>query len=267
MSVVLLMPLWFYGQVSTTTGTQTRPGASKPNAKADHGSPLVWARKHGRMLENIFRQPDPVVASSGVKKKGELPNAPSYTPLTPKEKFKYFEDYARSPFTFGSALVTAVSWQVYGDPPYGPGAAGFGESYVAAVGQREIAALLGRFVIPTAFHEDPRYFRAPPGENVAGRSMYAISRLFLTKADNGRDRINASYLLGGFASAAIANAYIRNRDYGSVTHDFFLNMGSDAAFNIAREFWPSVRPHFSKKLKKLGNILIGPQGLPNPKEN
>ncbi|MDT8069828.1 MAG: hypothetical protein ROO76_16825 [Terriglobia bacterium] len=258
MILVLLIPVWLHGQARSETGTQELPSTTALSRQSD-GAAVT-----------IFRSPDPVVVRPQRKKNNRLPNAPSYQasyqPLTPKQKFEYFADYAKSPFTFGSALVTAVSWQVYSDPPYGPGAAGFGESYAAALGQREIAALLERFVVPTAFHEDPRYFRAPPGENVVGRGMYAVSRLFLTKGDNGRDQINASYLLGGFASAAIGNAYIRNRGYGRVTQDFFLNMANDAAYNIAREFWPSVRPHFSKKLRKLGNILIGPQGLPNPQE-
>lgn len=216
----------------------------------------------------IFSAPAPVIRASAVRKISELPNSPSYSPLTPKQKFDYFVEYAKSPMTFGSALVTAASWHAYGDPPYSTGVAGFGESYVAALGQREIAALLQRYAIPVAFHEDPRYFRAPDGSNVLKRGLYAVSRVVFTKADNGRDRFNASYLLGGLASAAIGNAYIRNRNYGSVTGDFFLNIGNDAAFNIVREFWPSVRPKCpGKNLRKLGDILIGPQGLPNPPSN
>lgn len=218
--------------------------------------------------ETIFLAPASAIRPSLVRKIGELPNSPSYSPLTPKQKFDYFVEYAKSPMTFGSALVTAASWHAYGDPPYGTGMAGFGESYVAALGQREIAALLQRFAIPVAFHEDPRYFRAPDGDNILERGLYAVSRVIFTKADNGKARFNASYLLGGLASAAIGNAYIRNRNYGSVTGDFFLNMGNDAAFNIAREFWPSVRLKCpGKKLRKLGDILIGPQGLPNPASN
>lgn len=256
MILVLVAPVWLHGEVRSQTGTQEGPAKQMAMARRDDSAPVT-----------IFRAADPVVRVRPLpKKKRQLPDAPPYQPLTTKQKFVYFADYAKSPFTFGSALVTAASWQVYGDPPYDRGMGGFGESYAAALGQREIAALLQRFVVPAAFHEDPRYFRAPPGENVVGRGMYAVSRLFLTKGDNGRDRVNASYLLGGFASAAIGNALIRNGDYGGVTHNFFLNMANDAAYNVAREFWPSVRPHFSKKLRKLGNILIGPQGLPNPQE-
>ncbi len=211
----------------------------------------------------IFRAPTLTVRS-----RHELPNAPSYNyhPLTPREKFDYFVQYAKSPYTFGSALITTASWHVRGDPPYGPGMAGFGKSYGAALSQREIAAMLQRWAVPTAFHEDPRYFRAPAGEDILQRGVYAVSRIVLTKGDDGGDRLNCSYLLGGFASAAIGNAYIRNRDYRDVTQDFFLNMANDAAHNVAREFWPSIRPKNPRsKFRRLGDLLIGPQGLPNPK--
>lgn len=213
----------------------------------------------------IYRAPNTILKNTPA-----LPNAPSnhYHPLTPKQKFQYFVQYAKSPFTFGSALVTAATWHVYGDPPYGQGMAGFGESYGAALSQREIAAMLQRWAVPTLFHEDPRYFRAPAGENIFQRGAYAISRVALTKGDNGRDQLNCSYLLGGYASAAIGNAYIHNRDYSNVTQDFFLNIANDAAYNIAREFWPSIRPKDPKsKIRRLGDLLIGPQGLPNPKES
>ena len=127
--------------------------------------------------------------------------------------------------------------------------------------------MLQRWAIPALFHEDPRYFRAPADEGVLQRGVYAISRVVLTKGDDGRDQLNCSYLLGGYASAAIGNAYIRNRDYSSVTQDFFLNIANDAAYNVAREFWPSIRPKNPKsKLRRLGDLLIGPQGLPNPRE-
>ncbi len=211
----------------------------------------------------IFRAPTLTVRS-----RHELPNAPSYNdhPLTPREKFDYFVQYAKSPYTFGSALITTASWHVRGDPPYGPGMAGFGKSYGAALSQREIAAMLQRWAVPTVFHEDPRYFRAPAGEDILQRGVYAVSRIVLTKGDDGGDRLNCSYLLGGFASAAIGNAYIRNRDYRDVTQDFFLNMANDAAHNVAREFWPSIRPKNPRsKFRRLGDLLIGPQGLPNPK--
>jgi hypothetical protein len=233
-----------------------------PVARSSAQTVRLDAQEMRSQAVTIFRAP--LVAKST----RELPNAPSYRyrPLTPKQKFEYFVDYAESPFMFGSALITAATWHMYGDPPYGPGMAGFGKSYGAALSQREIAAMLQRWAVPALFHEDPRYFRAPAGEDILQRGVYAVSRVVLTKADDGRDKFNCSYTLGGLASAAIGNTYIRNRDYSNVTRDFFLNMANDAGYNVAREFWPSIRPKNPKsKIRRLGDLLIGPRGLPNPK--
>jgi len=261
------------GQTNPVFRTQDGISQQNTTSRNDSDSPQEIALRRtadagsdeqaGAQPLTIFRAPN-----VAVNKKHELPNAPSYEyhPLTPKQKFDYFVQYAKSPYTFGSALVTAATWHAYGEPPYGPGMPGFGKSYAAALSQREIAAMLQRWAVPTLFHEDPRYFRAPAGENILQRGMYAVSRVVLTKADNGSDRLNCSYLLGGFATAAIGNAYIRNRDYPTVTQGFFLNMVNDAAFNLTREFWPSIRPKNTRsKIRRLGDLLIGPQGLPNPK--
>jgi len=194
-------------------------------------------------------------------------NLPSYTPLTRHEKFEYFKDGAMSGYTFISAGITAATWHAYGDPPYGAGWDGFGKSYGAALGQRELAFFLQRYAMPVIFREDPRYFAAPTTDGVFRRGVYAASRLVVTQADNGKQKMNCAYLLGGLASALIGNAYIRQHDSGSVAQDFFIGMGSDAAYNIAREFWPALRSKLPMKpLKKLGDVVVGPHGLPNPEK-
>jgi hypothetical protein len=195
----------------------------------------------------------------------EIPIAPPYSPLTRHQKFEYFLDGAKSSQTFVSAAITAASWHAYGDPPYGAGWGGFGKSYGAALGQRELGLFLQRYAMPVMFREDPRYFAAPVKDGIFKRGIYAASRLVLTQADNGRTKVNCAYLVGGLTSSLVGNAYIRQRDSSSVAQDFFLNMGTDAAYNIAREFWPNMRASFpTRALRKLGDILIGPHGLPNP---
>jgi hypothetical protein len=194
-------------------------------------------------------------------------NTLSYTPLTRHEKFDYFLLGAKSGYTFVSAGITAATWHAYGDPPYGTGWDGYGKSYGAALGQRELGFFLQRYAMPVMFREDPRYFAAPTRDGVFKRGMYAASRLVVTQADNGKQKMNCAYLMGGLASALVGNAYIRQRDSGSVAQDFFVGMGTDAAYNIAREFWPDMRWKFpTGALKKLGDAVIGPHGLPNPEK-
>ena len=195
----------------------------------------------------------------------ETSNKPAYTPLTRGQKYAYFLQGAKSGQTFVSAAITAASWHAYGDPPYGTGWDGFGKSYGAALGQRELGFFLQRYAMPVLFREDPRYFAAPKSDNVLQRGIYAASRVALTKADSGRTKMNCAYLWGGLTASLVGNAYIRQRDSASVAHDFLINMGTDAAYNVAREFWPDLRDKFpTRALRRLGDLVIGPHGLPNP---
>jgi hypothetical protein len=61
-------------------------------------------------------------------------------------------------------------------------------------------------IFPTLLHQDPRYFRRHEG---TGRSRlgYAISRLFITRTDSGRNQFNYSEIVGSATSLAISNAY------------------------------------------------------------
>ncbi len=200
----------------------------------------------------------------------DLPDKPQpYQPLTVKGKFDYFKKDATNPFTFIEAGITAGSWQVFNEQPYGDdGMRGFGEDYGAALAQREMTSFLARFAIPTVLHQDPRYFAAPKQYSAFRRGVYAASRVLLTKADSGRQTFNGSYILGGVASASIGSAFIRNHDAWTIAQDFSINMGVDAGTNVLKEFWPSLsaKARIPKKLKVVGDFFLGGQGMPNPKD-
>ncbi len=192
------------------------------------------------------------------KRKADLPNAPSYQPLTPRQKFHRFYADASSPYVFGGALITATTWQWSSRPPFGTGMIAFAKGFGAAVGQRETSLFLSRYLIPTVFHQDPRYFPAAEGTSTMHRAAYAASRVLLTRSDSGHQTWNASYILGNLGSAGIANLYINNRDAGTIFSDFAVGMGTDAGYNVLREFWPAMRKRVpGKRTKQLGDLLIG----------
>lgn len=200
--------------------------------------------------EQLF--PTPAVAANS------LPNTPSYQPLTPKQKFDRFYHDAKSPYVFFGGLVTSVTWQWSNRPPFGTGNLAFAEGYGAAVAQREASLFLSRYLIPVALHQDPRYYPAPEGSSTFHRAAYAASRVLLTRADTGNQNWNGSYILGNLGSAGLANLYIRNRDAGTIFSDFAVGMGTDAGYNIIREFWPNVRKHVpGKRVRQLGDLVIG----------
>lgn len=168
----------------------------------------------------------------------------------------FFND-ARSPYVLGEAVVTSATGQWGKNPPFGGGSVGFVEGFGAAIGQRESSLFISQFVVPTVFHQDPRYYPAREGSSKLHRVAYASSRVFMTRSDSGRRTWNGSYILGNLASAGMGNLFIQNRDAGTIFTDFAIGMGSDAGFNILKEFWPSLRKHVpGKRTKKLGDVVI-----------
>jgi hypothetical protein len=140
----------------------------------------------------------------------------------------------------------------------------FAEGFGASVGQREASLFLSRYLIPTVFHQDPRYFPAQEGSSNFRRATYAASRVLMTRSDSGKQTWNASYILGNLGSAGLANLYINNRDAATIFSDFGVGMGTDAGYNILREFWPAMRKHVpGKRVKQLCDLVIGANKAPD----
>ena len=92
-------------------------------------------------------------------------------------------------------------------------------------------------ILPTLFHQDPRYFYKGTGSNTS-RALYAISRTFVTRGDTGQQEINYSRLLGGFASGALSNAYhdSQDRGVGLTLRNASIGIGGNIGNNLLREF-------------------------------
>jgi hypothetical protein len=90
-----------------------------------------------------------------------------------------------------------------------------------------------------------------------GRATDAASRIFVTRDDSGRQRLNTSYLVGVLTSAAIHSArcpYWR-RSAAQPFSEFGSNIGNDAGMNLVHEFGPGiqqlVKSHAPKFVSKI----------------
>jgi len=167
----------------------------------------------------------------------------SVTPLSPRQKFEIFTRHTFSPFTFVSAAFDAGMSQASGqNRGFGGGVEGYGERYGATLADSESAVFFGKFLLPVMLRQDPRYFRMREG-SVTRRAFYAMSRIVVTRNDDGSSGFNTSHVLGRFISKAIANSYYPQRDRGF--NHTLVNTGngllSDVETNLFREFWPDLR--------------------------
>jgi hypothetical protein len=172
-----------------------------------------------------------------------LPDAPSFQPPTQAEKFQAFVDEARSPLILGAVGVNAGVMRETELEHFTPGPQpSFTTLYKVALIQKESSAFFGKYLYPSLLKQDPRYYPST-SDSFMGRATYAASRIFITRDDSGKRRLNTSYFLGVLTSVAIATAY---RPYwaGSTSaalNNFGTTIGSDAGINVLHEFGPGIR--------------------------
>jgi hypothetical protein len=190
--------------------------------------------------------------------RSDLPDAPSYRPLTGHQKLEIFVRRTYSPYTFIGAAFDAGFAQWEDDwPAYGQGMEGYGKRYGALVADREASSFFESFLLPTLFRQDPRYFRKGQQTPIFHRVEYAASRVLVTRADDGHNTFNTSLVLGTLLVKGLTNGYYpeQQRGFGDTMERFGTSLLSSAQTNLLREFWPDIkrifRKHEPEKLKKL----------------
>ncbi len=135
-------------------------------------------------------------------------------PLSPSQKFHLMFHSVVDPFEFFAAGAIAGFGQATDNHSgYGQGAAGYGKRYGAAYADSADGAFWGNAVLPTLFHQDPRYFRRGRGP-FWSRFKYSILTTVWTRNDNGTFGPNYSNVLGNIISGGISNAYYPSEDRG-----------------------------------------------------
>lgn len=168
--------------------------------------------------------------------------ATSRGPLSPGEKFKLFLDDSIAPSTmFGAALGASVSQAANVPHGYGQGWDAYGKRFGASMARHASSDFFGTFLLASALHQDPRFF--PQLNPTFGSSAkYAISRVFVTRNDEGKNVANWSQLVGMLLSESLANAYWpeEDRTAGQTFRRFGIGVGTRAASNMFRNYWPSI---------------------------
>ncbi|MHB1938101.1 MAG: carboxypeptidase-like regulatory domain-containing protein [Acidobacteriaceae bacterium] len=159
-------------------------------------------------------------------------------PLTPKLKFELALRAEIDPMEFAiDAGVAGVEQYHNTFPGYGGGWPGYGKRFGSAYADSAIGAMLGRALLPTIFHQDPRYFYRGTG-STRSRVLYALAQTFVTRGDNGEAQPNYSLIMGNFMTAGISNVYRApsDRTFSLTMRDALIVTAGDAVGNLLREF-------------------------------
>jgi hypothetical protein len=164
-------------------------------------------------------------------------------PMTPKLKFKLGLRATTDPVSFLAAAILAGVEQKHNTfPGYGQGSEGYAKRFGAAYADAFVGKMVSRAILPTVFHQDPRYFYRGSG-SVRSRIFYALRAAVVTRGDGGRMQPNYSQVLGNFAASGVSNLYRSpgDRTVGLTFRNGLIMTASGAVENLLREF-------FSRKL-------------------
>ncbi|MBZ5503881.1 MAG: hypothetical protein LAO78_00210 [Acidobacteriia bacterium] len=171
-----------------------------------------------------------------------------WQPLTAGEKFQVFLHSTHSPRTFFNAAFDEAADRAKGrrlNREYEAGFRGVGQRYGINLATNETDVFFQRFLFPTLLRQDPRYFRNPDLPFFK-RALYAMSRVLITRTDNGGQTFNSSRILSIAASRAVSDLYVPGERQGMrpIVGCVSFTLLRDAGENLLHEFWPDVRRKF-----------------------
>ncbi|MDE3104544.1 MAG: carboxypeptidase regulatory-like domain-containing protein [Acidobacteriota bacterium] len=159
-------------------------------------------------------------------------------PMPAKQKYGLAMRSLLDPTEFAVVAGIAGAEQYNGTfPAYGPGLQGYGKRYGAALADSFTGRLVGSAILPSLFHQDPRYFYQGSGGFVS-RTGHAVGSVFVTRGDSGHNQFNYSHLLGSLIAGAVSNTYHPDSSRSaSVTFETFgVSLAGYAVSNLVREF-------------------------------
>jgi hypothetical protein len=198
-----------------------------------------------------------------------LPDAPSVQFPMQAEKFQPFVDGAGS-----LSILRAVGFNAgvereteQGQVTSGPQPS-FTILYRAVSAKRKSSTFFGKYLYPSLLRQKLRYHPST-SSSFMGRAAYAASRLFVTRDESGKGKVNSSYFLGVLTSVAVHAAYrpYWARSSSATFNNFGSTIGSDAGINLLHEFEPGIRQmvkgHAPRFVWKIGERTTHEQ---NPRE-
>lgn len=159
--------------------------------------------------------------------------------LTAGDKVELGLVHGVSAYSIAGWFVSAgYSHVINSRPNYGTDKGAFGERLGAAALRGYTEEVFSDSVMAPLLHQDPRYYKLGPSHNVAVRTAYAVSRVLVTRNDDGRLAPNYSLVAGNLMAASLTNAYYPQQDRGfkETAQTFGAAMGGAAFSYFASEF-------------------------------
>jgi len=155
-------------------------------------------------------------------------------------------DYIQIPWY---AFLAGISQAENSEPGYGQGAVGYGKRYGAYFADGTIENYMTGAVLPVLLRQDPRFYELGKG-SFLHRTSYAVSRIFVTRTDAGKEQFNYSEVVGSAISSGISTYSYHpkgDRTLPNTASVWGSQVGYDTITIVVKEFWPDIRRKLSKK--------------------
>ena len=187
-------------------------------------------------------------------------------PLSPKQKGLLAIHYTTDPASVGTIVgIAAINIALDSQTAYGPGWKGFGGLAGVSLLQNATAEFFGTFAVPSLTHQDPRYFRQP-NRPFRKRILYAISRSYISRSDEGHTIPNYAVFATYPIIAELGNLYVPGieSDGPSTAKRILTGYALDPVNNIVNEFLPDMASHIHVRIiffqQILNNIAVSGNG-------
>jgi len=174
-------------------------------------------------------------------------------PLTPGQKFRLMFSTEKDPATIGFSMFVALIGQAEGSHDgYGGGIGGYGKRFGQNYADTVDGAFWGNAVLPSLWHQDPRYFRMGHG-SVKHRILYALSTNVRAKHDGtGKWEPNYSNLVGNLIAGGISNLYLpaEERGLGSTFEGAATVTAEGGIGSMLEEFWPDYIHYLQRRKQR-----------------
>lgn len=243
----VMVVLLFASLLPTTLLAQQAPSSNPAQPSQSQGQGKQESSKEIKKQEETGTSNDRLFYTLPNFLTVETKNVP---PLTAGQKFWVVTrgsfDFVQIPW-YG--FLAGISQAENSEPGYHQGAAGYGKRYAAYFADGTIENYFTGAVLPVVLHQDPRFYQSGKG-SFFHRTGYAVSRIFVTRTDEGGAQFNYSEIVGSAISAGISTYSYHpkgDRTLPNTASVWGTQVGYDTITYVVKEFWPDIRRKLSKK--------------------
>jgi hypothetical protein len=179
---------------------------------------------------------------------GIMPNFRSVsadTKLPPQSAKEKFIGAGHDSFDYSSFFIAGIQagFAMNGAsyPEFHQGLKGYGRYYWHTLADTVDENFMVGGVGPVVFHQDNRFYTLGHG-SIGKRMFYSVTRVLITRKDDGDSTFNYSEIIGSGAASGISSLYYptKYRTWTKVGQKWLTSDIIDGANFTFKEFWPDI---------------------------